>query len=111
MKNRSSRRAKACGITQAVRDRVYSRDEWECKLKGPKCERNRMLTPAHVVSAANNGLGIEENLITACIPCHRILDEGTKEERQTMNDKAVEYLRSKYPDYDKTPKVYSKYGF
>lgn len=111
MKRISSRRAKACAITDAVRRRVYTRDEWTCKLEGPNCAHDRMLTPAHVVSAGKSGLGIEENLITACIPCHRIFDSGTKEERKAMNDKAVAYLRSKYPNFDKTPKVYRKYDF
>jgi len=109
MKRISSRRAKACSITQSVRDRVYSRDGYECKLGGPKCVHRQMLTPAHVVSRANGGLGIEENLITGCIPCHNILDHGTREEREAMRDKAIAYLRSKYPDYDKTNVKYSKY--
>ena len=111
MKNRSSRRAKACAITDPVRKSVYDRDNWECVLNGPDCEHTRMLTPAHVVAAAHNGLGIEENLVTACIPCHRIFDNGTKEERKAMYDKAVAYLRTKCINYDKIPKVYSKYGF
>lgn len=110
MKRISSRRAKACAITQPVRERVYSRDGWECKLEGPTCERNRMLTPAHVTSAAHGGLGIEENLITGCIPCHDIFDHGTKEERKAMYDKAVSYLRSKYPNFDEIDRTYSKYG-
>jgi hypothetical protein len=69
-----------------------------------------MLTPAHVVSRAKGGLGIEQNLITGCIPCHDILDHGTREEREAMYDKARDYLRGHYPNLDEINVIYSKYG-
>ena len=109
MKRVSSRRAKACAISQPVRERVYSRDGWQCIFNGPKCEHNRMLTPAHVLSAAHGGMGIEQNLVTACIPCHHIFDNGTKEERKACLDKAEAHLRSIYPDFDEIEREYHKY--
>jgi 5-methylcytosine-specific restriction endonuclease McrA len=69
-----------------------------------------MLTPAHVISAANNGMGRKENLVTACIPCHDIFDHGTREERDAMYDKAVAYLKQFYPEWDAKDMIYSKYG-
>ncbi len=109
MKNRSSRRAKACGITQSARQETYDRDHWQCIFNGPRCEHNRMLTPAHVVSAAKGGMGKKENLVTACIPCHDIFDHGTREERNAMHDKAVAYLKQFYPNWDENSMIYHKY--
>lgn len=113
MKNRSSRRAKACAISQEVADKVFARDRGMCIF----CGNSVNVTPrAHVVSRADNGLGIEQNVITACTDfsdnkCHYKLDHGTREEREAMYAAARDYLRRFYPDLDKINVRYTKYDF
>ena len=113
MKNRSSRRAKACAITAEVEAEVRRRDKGACIF----CKNTVNVTSrAHVVPRSDNGLGIVENVITACTDftenkCHSKLDHGTREERRAMYDYARDYLRGHYPNLDDINVRYSKYGF
>lgn len=112
MKRISSRRAKACAITAAVEEEVRRRDKGACIF----CKNTVNVTSrAHVVPRSDNGLGIVENVITACtdfteIKCHTKLDNGTREERKAMYDYARNYLREHYPNLDEINVRYSKYG-
>jgi 5-methylcytosine-specific restriction endonuclease McrA len=112
MKRISSRRAKACAISSAVEEEVRRRDKGQCVFCGNTIN---VCSRVHVVSRADGGLGIVENIITACDDftenrCHYKLDHGTREERKAMYDKARDYLRGHYPNLDKINVIYSKYG-
>lgn len=109
MKNISSRRAKACSIPQAVKKKVAERDSvqgWPCCIV---CGSPEGLPEAHYISRAKGGLGIEENIVTLCRSCHRIYDNGTREQREGLKQIIKEYLKSKYPDWEEDKLYYRKW--
>lgn len=61
---------------------------------------------AHFIPRSHGGLGIEQNLLTVCRPCHDLLDNSTK--RKEMLQAAEQYLRSIYPGWDKESLIYKK---
>lgn len=58
---------------------------------------------------AHGGLGIEENIFTACEKCHNEQDNGLNTEK--YDKEAEDYLKSKYPNWNKENLVYKKYDF
>lgn len=96
------KRTKAVAIPQKVREAVEERDGYCCIFCGKKGQGN-----AHFINRSQGGLGIEENLVTACWPCHSAMDNGQAGKLYRMQ--AEEYLKSKYPDWDKSKLVYDKW--
>lgn len=99
-----SKRSKATDIPQSVKIIVYARDEGLCIFCG-----RPGLPNAHFIARSQGGLGIEENIITACPVCHQRMDNST--DRKRMKQVAAAYLRSQYPDWDEKKLVYRKWGF
>lgn len=93
----------ACDVPKYVKFKVFNRDNESCVICG-----NRGLPNAHFISRAKGGLGREENIVTLCPNCHHDYDNGDK--REEYGKRIEEYLRSKYPDWDKEKLVYDKYG-
>lgn len=106
-----SRRAKACDISQRVKEIVWERDHHACIVCG-----SRFAYPScHIVSRAHGGLGIETNIVTLCTyagnDCHRRYDNGTKEEREQIDEIVVAYMKSIYGDeWSKEDQYYKKGG-
>lgn len=104
-----SKRSKACDISQKVKEIVWERDGHKCII----C-RSRMAMPnAHYIPRSKGGLGIEENIVTLCTnfaenKCHYRYDFGTAVERQEIGNKIENYLRSKYPNWDKEKLIYRR---
>lgn len=97
-----SRRTKALEIPPKVKANVYKRDGGCCVCCGsPMGQPN-----AHYIPRSQSGLGIEENILTLCWPCHLQYDQST--ERKRMKEYFREYLKSKYPDWDENKLVYRK---
>ena len=96
------KRTKAVAITPEVRRQVEERDGHCCIFCGKQGSGN-----AHVVNRSQGGLGIPENLVTACWPCHSAMDNG--QAGKLLRMKAEEYLKSIYPDWDKSKLVYDKW--
>lgn len=100
-----SKRSKACDITSKVREQVWHRDNEKCIFCGkwvPVANAN-----AHFIKRSQGGLGIAENIFTACIECHYEEDFGknTKEYEQI----AEHYLKSIYgSNWDKKNLVFRK---
>lgn len=106
MKPISSNRAKACAISQKVKKVVSERDEidgWTCCIL---CGSNKALPEAHFVPRSKGGLGIEQNIMSLCRPCHFAFDFGDPEERQLLRDRAMEYLKKCYPDWNEEDLIY-----
>lgn len=104
MKRFSSKQAKAKSISTALKMTVYKRDNGRCVYCG------RPGNPeAHFISRSKGGLGVPENIITLCRSCHRMFDQGTREEREGMREYLMEYLMSKYPKWDEKKLIYHKY--
>ena len=95
------KQTKATGITAAVKQAVLERDGGRCVLCGkqgnPWC---------HYISRAQGGLGIVENVITLCDPCHRRFDQSA--DRAALKDALANYLSSIYPEWDESNLVYRK---
>lgn len=99
-------RLKAVGINPEVKKRVAERDSWDgwncCILCGsPEGQPN-----AHVVPRSDNGMGIEENIVTLCWNCHRRYDNT--EERNALKSEIIDYLKRFYPDWDERKMRYEK---
>ena len=101
--NYKSKRSRATDIPIAVKMDVFERDSGCCIFCG-----RPGLSNAHFISRAQGGLGIEENIVTACPLCHLAMDNSDK--RSIYLQRAEEYLRSKYPNWDKGRLVYNKWA-
>jgi 5-methylcytosine-specific restriction endonuclease McrA len=105
-----SKRSKACDISQAVKEKVWERDNGRCVV----CGNNYNVMPnSHFISRANGGLGIEENIVTLCTnfttnKCHYKYDNGTREEREQIGAIIENYLKSKYLNWNKENLTYKK---
>ena len=105
-----SKRAKACDIPKRVKERVWERDGGCCIFCGNGVN---VMPNAHVIPRSKGGLGVEENIVTACTmltknKCHYYLDNGDEWQRKTMLESAERYLRQHYPGWDKDKYTYRK---
>ena len=100
------RQTKATGIPQHVKEAVFERDGGRCV----RCGRVRGAFPnAHFIARSQGGLGIEENILTLCWPCHYEYDNSAN--RAEIREQLRQYLISKYPGWDETKLIYKKYIF
>lgn len=106
MKQRSSKRARACAIPKSVKDRVWERDEHRCVY----CGSVYAFPEAHYIPRSRGGLGIEENILTLCRLCHDAFDRGTAAMRQEIGHQCRAYLMAIYPDWDEEKLIYRKDG-
>ena len=97
-----SKRAKACDITQKVKDIVWERDGGKCII----CGSYQAMPNSHYIRRSQGGLGIEENVVTMCQRCHRAYDQGP--ERKAIETYTERYLRSNYPDWNPEKLIYKK---
>lgn len=97
------KRTKATSIPSKVREEVEERDNHCCIFCGTPNARGE----AHFVRRSQGGLGIPQNLLTVCRIHHRLLDESDMSDM--YKQKAREYLKSKYPDWDEKDLVYNKW--
>lgn len=98
-----SKRTKACEIPPEVREKVEDRDNHCCIFCGSPEARGE----AHFINRSQGGLGIEENIVTVCRNCHREMDNGLN--TKLYRNMAEEYLKSKYPDWNKSKLVFNKW--
>lgn len=99
-----SKRARALDISPKVKKAVWERDGERCIF----CGDHRAMPNAHIVPRSQGGLGVEENVVTACIGCHHKLDNT--EERREMLEKAKEYVTGIYPGWNEADVIYRKIG-
>jgi 5-methylcytosine-specific restriction endonuclease McrA len=96
------KRTKATSIPKKVKEKVWERDGRLCVICGrpgnPWC---------HFIPRSQGGLGIEENVVTLCNECHAAMDNSTQSKALRMM--AEEYLKSKYPSWNKEKLVYTKW--
>lgn len=96
------KRTIATSIPPAVKYAVTRRDGGRCIFCG------RYGDPvAHVVSRSQGGLGVEENIVTACWQCHQRLDNST--DRSKMKAYAIDYLREYYGHWEEQEVTYKKW--
>ena len=96
-------RTKACAITPKVREEVERRDGGCCIFCGAPGRGE-----AHVIGRAQGGLGVPENIVTVCRPCHGRMDNS--QARKMYVNRAIEYLKGFYPNWDEHKYIFSKWG-
>lgn len=99
-----SKQAKACDIPQPVKNAVWERDSHKCIICGSPCA----MPNAHYIPRSHGGLGIEENIVTLCMDCHRAFDQTTS--RGWYRERIRRYLQEKYPKWDESKLIYHKYN-
>ena len=85
----------------SVKKEVYRRDNGRCIFCG-----RPGLPNAHYISRAHGGLGISENIVTACLDCHRRMDQSPG--RKIYLAAAKAYLRGFYEVWDEDDLIYRK---
>ena len=96
------KRTRACSISKKTKETVYKRDGGCCIFCGAPG-----LPEAHYVARSHGGLGIPENIVTTCRPCHDKLDNSIH--RQQMLQEAADHLKSFYPDWNEQKLIYDKW--
>ena len=71
-----SKRSRATDIPKKVKDKVWERDHERCIYCG---SRYAMPNAHALLSRAQGGLGIEQNIVTLCLTCHSVYDKGSNE--------------------------------
>lgn len=100
-----SKRAKACDIPKKVKEIVWERDGQRCII----CGNHQAMPNSHFIRRSQGGLGIEENIVTMCMRCHSMYDQYI--DRTAMENFVENYLRSKYPNWDKEKLIYKKENY
>lgn len=101
----SSKRTKELSISKAVKMKVWERDNHRCIFCGELVPWN--LANSHFVKRSQGGLGIEQNIMTNCVKCHKLFDDS-KEREEWRLEYAERYLRLKYPEWEKDKLIYKK---
>lgn len=101
-----SKLAKATSISKDVRQRVWERDKFSCIY----CHRRVPVECAnsHFIKRSQLGLGIEQNIVTACPKCHYKYDFGVN--CKEMINYTQNYLSSFYGPLKRSELTYHKYS-
>lgn len=102
--NKPSKRTKALAISKKVKLIVWERDGHKCIFCDTPVPWN--MANSHFIKRSHGGLGIEQNIITNCVTCHKEFENG-----KTRKDKLIKaetYLKSKYDNWNKKDLVYKK---
>ena len=105
IKGKKHKQTKATQIPKKVKEAVWKRDKRKCIFCGKNVEV--FYANAHFITRSAGGLGIEENIFTACDNCHREQDNG--KDSKVYDKKAEKHLKSIYGDkWNKKKLVYKK---
>lgn len=91
-------------IPKYIKLRVWIRDKKQCIFCHKTVEWN--YANAHYIPRSAGGLGIEENIFTACEDCHREQDNGKNTKK--YDEIAERHLKSLYKDWTKEKIIYKK---
>lgn len=105
IKGKKHKQTKEKEVTKAVKIAVWNRDKHKCIF----CKKvvDVSYANAHFIPRSAGGLGIEENIFTACEDCHREQDNGKN--TKLYDKKAESYLKRIYgKKWDKKKLFYKK---
>jgi hypothetical protein len=105
IKGKKHKLTKATEIPKSVKKKVWERDNHKCIFCHEEVPWN--LANSHFVKRSHNGLGIEQDVFTACIKCHQKFDDSI--DRESMKIIAYNHLCEFYKDLDEKDLVYKKY--
>lgn len=97
-----SKRSKATDIPQKVKKAVWNRDGQRCIF----CGSPYAMPNAHYIPRSKGGLGIEQNIVTACAECHFKMDSTKDRKWYLLQTK--KYLERCYPNWNEKDLVYEK---
>ena len=106
-----SQRTDELAISREVKERVADRDSvdgWPCCIlcgKPAPTDYPIAYSCAHYISRAQGGLGIEENILTLCWPCHQAYDGRKHKELKPILTK---YLRESYSGWSEEKLTYKR---
>lgn len=106
IKGKKHKQTKEKEISKKVKEAVWKRDKHKCIF----CKKlvNVFNANAHFIPRSAGGLGIEENIFTACEDCHREQDNGKN--IKEYDKKAEKHLKHIYgANWDKSKLIYKKY--
>ena len=98
-------RTKYTNISKKVKIAVWNRDQHKCIFCGNPVPVS--CANSHYIPRSQGGLGIEQNIVTACPKCHHEQDNGIDTEYYDI--KAKRYLQAHYGDLSKINLIYTKY--
>lgn len=105
-------------FSKETREAIYKRDNYSCLFcrlgyhivgKNLSSIEFNIFDAMHFINKSQMGLGIEENGVCGCRYHHSLLDNGNKGLRKEMLSIMEEYLKSKYPDWNKDDLIYRKW--
>ena len=106
IKGKKHKRTKETDIDIKVKIKVWERDLHKCIFCGQVVSIHN--ANAHFIPRSAGGLGIEENIFTACDCCHHEQDNGLNTEKYDI--KAEKYLKKIYGDtWNKEKLIYKKF--
>ena len=106
IKGKKHKRTKETDIPKKVKMAVWNRDNHQCIFCNEYVEWN--FANAHFIPRSAGGLGIEENIFTACEKCHNEQDNGLNTELYTTI--AENYLKACYgSNWNIKNLIYKKY--
>ena len=106
IKGKKHRQTKEKEIPKKVKETVWKRDKYKCIF----CHKQVPVECAccHFIPRSAGGLGIPENIFTACEDCHREQDNGKN--TKLYDQKAERHLKRIYgANWDKSKLIYKKY--
>ena len=104
--SKTNKVTKATAIPKEVKLTVWERDKHKCIFCHTPVDWN--FANSHFVKRSHLGLGIEENIFTACPTCHHDFDDTPK--RKFLLPLAKSYLMGKYDYWNENMLVYKKWG-
>lgn len=106
IKGKKHNRTKKTEIKTSIKKTVWIRDGCKCIFCGIKVPWN--YANAHLKKRSEGGLGIPENLFTACQNCHNEEDNGLN--AKEYEEKAKTYLKAIYGvNWKEENLIYKKY--
>ena len=97
---------KATSISKEVKQKVWERDKHKCIYCGREVPME--FANSHYIKRSQLGLGIEQNIVTACHICHYKYDFGAN--CKDMIEYTRKYLSSFYGSLNKRELTYHKYS-
>ena len=104
IKGHKHKLTKATEIPMSVKKIVWERDHHKCIYC--HCEVPLTCANSHYIKRSQLGLGIPQNIVSACPICHDKYDFGINV--QDMINFTREYLKSKYEAWNEDMLVYKK---
>lgn len=106
IKGKKHKQTKEKEIPKKVKEIVWERDKHRCIF----CEKevDMFYANAHFIPRSAGGLGIPENIFTACEDCHREQDNGKN--TKLYDKKAEKHLKGVYKgNWNKENLIYKKH--